>query len=66
VHSPYVRCFSCLARRLDVTQAEVRSSAHVLVANHAFTVARQLCYACSRTADTLAPGKDEADDVAEK
>jgi hypothetical protein len=61
-HAPYVRCFACLARRLGLTETQVRRAAQMLIADSKLKVVHRLCYACSRTCDSLVPGTDEPDE----
>jgi hypothetical protein len=57
-HFPYARCFACIAHDFDVTEVEVRSSAHMLVVADRFRLVRRICYGCSRAVDTLMPHAD--------
>jgi hypothetical protein len=58
---PYARCFSCLARDLRVTEAEVRGAAQALVVDDRLRAIRRICYTCSRTGETLGPVSDPKD-----
>jgi hypothetical protein len=53
-HLPHVRCFSCLATELVVSEADVRNAAQMLVVQDGFMPARRACSGCLRSGDTVA------------
>jgi hypothetical protein len=52
-HYPYAYCFSCLAKQLEISEPEGRSTAQILVLRDGYRAARRVCYLCQRTDDSL-------------